>query len=330
MRVRAGRGTGILSSPVRRSRHFRISLLLSLVTASLLACSALSSFDDLQQAADEAGATRTDTSDPGTNDATLRDAFIGVQEDGTVESDSGMTVVDAAADATELSDTGADASPYCASLNPQPTFCNDFDPTTDAAPWTLETLPFTESSATITSERALSNPNSAKLVVNTTPSAYGGSSFLRTFSGPVTRVVTSYDLYVTAPPTLAMNLSIFKFPVAGFGDRYVSIQLGSSGKLTVFHNQDSPLGPDGGINYTIVGGQVSASLGAWMHIVLDVKTGNSPTVTASLNGVTFVNDLPIVAPLSTSLVRVKSGVSYLTKEAGTFTAYIDNVVIDVQ
>ncbi len=315
---------------MKRPRHFRTSLLLSLVAASFVACSALSSFDGLQETEGDAGGARSDSSGSGTKDGDSRDA-VGEEVDSAPASDSESGAVDSGLDASvPVSDASAYASPYCASLNPQPTFCNDFDPTTDAASWTLETLPFTESSATVTSERSSSAPNSAKLVVNTTPNAYGANSFQKTFSGPVTRVVTSYDLYVTAPPTLAMNLSIFKFPVAGFGDRYVSIQLGSSGKLTVFQSQDAPIGPDGGVNYTIVGGQVSASLGTWMHIVLDVKTGSSPTVTASLNGTTFVNDLSIAPALSASLVRVKSGVSYLTKEAGTFTAYIDNVVIDIK
>jgi len=306
---------------VNRATRFRVALSVSLAAISIAACSALTTFDSL-----EADPTPT-TVDAG--DSSLPTPPKDAQEPHEQQTDA------ASADANDgaIEDGSFDAGPvipeggYCATLSPQPFLCNDFEPSADAS-WQLETAPFTTSTAEISTEQALSLPYSLKVVVNTMPNSSGNSDYSQSFNATgATHVVTSYDLYVPAAPTLALNLSSIKFSIPGFGDRYVSIQLSSSGKLTVFQNQDTPRGPDGGVNFVTIG-MTNASLNAWMHIVLDVAPGDAPTVSASLNNVPFVSNASLAPALPVGNVRVRSGVSYLTPEAGTFAAYFDNIVVD--
>lgn len=271
------------------------------------ACSLLTSLDGLSGGADASDAS----SNPG----------------------EGGPLADSATDSLATGDTGqadAAAARFCASLAPQPTYCDDFDDgVVTGNGWTTNVTASAASVSLVTAD-ASSPPNALRCVVNPLgiDGGSGHASLRRAIAGPVTRIRKGFDIRVSSIAGTMEATEISTKAAGSSTNYYVGIAISSSLTLTVYSEHD-PI--DGGSFYhnefLASGGLV---LNQWARLVLDLNLAAvPPTVSLTVNGVVALPPTVLDDGILPGAMLIGAGLTYVYNPPMTFVVDVDNLVVDI-
>ncbi len=266
--------------------------------------------------------------------------------DGGGARDAGTPPVDAIAppfDAGTLdaSEAGPDASsdagpPYCASLAPQPVFCDDFDEGPLKTPW--DHVSSTGGVAALADGAGLeTSPPYAMLVSTTGLASLVDVAAYKTFGKVVASqtLTLSFDLRVIAADETqksdAVVGSIQIFDAVQNWDLQLELQWNAAtGAFDGFLSEDGTLG-DGGSKYQQSAGSVVA-LDTWTHVTIEEDIGLFGTPT--LGKISFDGATPIQMPLHATTTTAADyemivGVTYVPPSSAAWAVRYDDVTFDV-
>jgi hypothetical protein len=220
-------------------------------------------------------------------------------------------VVPDAADSAVAPDA-ADTAPtlgFCASQLPQPTFCDDFDETTDAGAGWDGVIAGANSSTVVDSTHAISTPNS----LHTTTSSGNAAGLTKVF---------------TVSSTFQLDLDVLFAALPSSGGDLAPLEIMTSVHYIYFYASQGQAYFQWGTN------EISNSVGtvnadAWHHISLTLTVGTSSTLTASVDGTTLWTDFSLGSLESSPKLTLEVGTPSLY-DAMMGETFIDNVVVTAQ
>jgi hypothetical protein len=230
--------------------------------------------------------------------------------------------VDAPSDGTPDAASEA-AGPFCASLSPQPTFCEDFDEgTTLSAGWN----PTTTNGGTyaVDSTLALSPPNALLVTVPAVDAGTtAGASISRPFTLNFNEATVDLDFY----PEQSGASGVFSVYLTGGYVAIVGIDPSKS------HLQEgSPA--DAGMDTFTVTHLAPIPLGAWTHLAMTLHLLPKPAwITVSYDGVVQLNQHPLAAMpagIASGTPTLKVGGLSTGNDPSGWKAHWDNVVFDLK
>ncbi len=231
---------------------------------------------------------------------------------------------------------GADAdaaAPFCASLAPAPTFCDDFD---EGAPLVAgwDQLSVYNGAAGLLDTLARSPPFAflASLPATDGDAAFEtGAALVKTFPAKVPNVRLAYDVRVDA----AVGDGWIWPSQIEFGttDGFDSVQLAvSRNSGTLKETRFGDAGSD--VSHDIARG---VPLGVWVRVEIALAftvdangTATSSVATVSFDGVDAAGPIPIGAHVVWSAPTVKVGMTYAQNPAVSWAARFDDVVVDLK
>lgn len=226
----------------------------------------------------------------------------------------------------------------CSSLDPAPTFCDDFDSETSTDTWNrLEVLPSGSGSVVVDSDAALSRPNSLLAsVTGADRGVYLRAAALKTFATyentPI-HVRISFDMMVEQiDPRMNARVIAFQFL---FGDLqgYNQLVLNLESTGTEVNSQFSEaLGPDPG---TRVGDTKSVpNLNEWSHVEFELQVfnpqGSGNNATLSIDSVELFKQA-LSYDLRAGVPRMELGIPWVdtNQAAEAWQIRYDNVRVDI-
>jgi hypothetical protein len=226
----------------------------------------------------------------------------------------------------------ATATFSCAALQPQPTFCNDFDEAPVLAGFKLGFA--TGSEAGVDTTFARSPPNS--FVAETPPCDQGPCSDLERAGqlayqtpAPSRSVRAEFDLYIESASALGTGMGPQVAKLAYDNTYYVSLDL-SPQAATV----REVLSADGGVTVTHAFDIHAIAFAKWQRVALSVTAddaGPGGLLALSVDG----KDVPLMNPQSsmagtyrTANLVVNLGISAVYAPTDRWTVHLDDVVID--
>lgn len=265
---------------------------------------------------------------PGTtNDGSSADAldapstFDGVAsvdapaDSGTSESGGG---VDAAADAVGDAGVDGDAAPlpFCSTVVPPPTFCQDFDEATSPGEGWADSYSYLGGALSLDETESVSPPTS---LLTTFPASSGAPNayLAQSFAQPGTSLtldlrirIDEMDQSIVAVAVIELGTSQMRILVAK-GDWVFEQDWGSSGYLDSYPS-------------------VAPTVGQWQHVVWTMTMGTPMTATIAIDGNTLLPTTSLQSELVATAPRIDVGVRYATSPAASWTIHYDNVIYDAQ
>lgn len=219
-----------------------------------------------------------------------------------------------------MPEAAADAapSPFCASLNPKPKFCADFDT------GTLADLGTPSGNVTLDTSTSKSPTGSLSCEVST-GSTKRGATLQHDFGDTPSAYDLSFDVFVdTYDTTLDVELVTVTFRPPGGGSCVTDISIRdtnwtldesceSGGMQTLSVSHEAPL---------------AAQTGRWVHIDASVSFAPSRTYSLRVDGQPLFAALPLQAALVTAPVTLLMGITYTQVGATTAKVHLDNVRFD--
>ena len=278
-------------------------------TGLVLGCSLTTSLSGLSNGADLPASTAPDGGEAGaSNDG-------GPSLDGSAGKDGGG---DAAA-----------ALPFCDSLVPQPTFCDDFERTSLLGAWDRRDL---SGGGSVTLESSTRTPAGREMLAAIPVFPAGSVSIAALVHTLVdAQVITlSYSLRIDAAPAqgaqqvMLVNVS----PSDGSGDAFHTY-LFVSPTGTVLVEETFPNSPGTMNTFTQKTLSEPIVFGVWQRVQMTLKLSSPTRVTLTVDGKTSFDDVadPFYRP---GKVGVVAGVHYTSTPSGPLSLRVDDLTVDLQ
>jgi len=275
----------------------------------------------------------------GPDGASVQDGSMVHVEDGNgaeAGNDDGSASPDVApGDAGDAAPIQTDGG-FCASLSPQPTFCDDFDEHSLPGAWTS----FTQTGGTLTLDPmvSVSPPNS--LLATEMPLAYGQplDTAVRTqfpLSAPPTTIGLDFQFQpVQADPDAgaATVVASLDFTDAANNRYTVQFTLVQQGIAVSMRLEEQAGFIDGGSSYVSHALPDPLGIGTWTPIALKVnRTGaNAATATVTFGSAAEINDIALAMSVNATLIQLTIGSSFESEPSAGWKNRYDNVVLDIQ
>ncbi|MEA2746686.1 MAG: hypothetical protein QOI41_829 [Myxococcales bacterium] len=282
--------------------------------ALLAACSLTTSLDGFTGGADDAGIASDSAGEAGpTGEA-------GPLPEGSTGNDAG---IDAEA---------GPAVPYCDSLVPKPTFCDDFErPNSDVVgSWGVRSL---SGGGVVTIGPSTRTATGSELEASIPVFDAGSVSQAaldRTFTGLVQKATLSYALRIEAAPGQGSQqlMVVSVAPPASGGDFFQTyLFVMPSGVILV--EQTFPNGGTGGGNFVQNPLTVPIVFGKWQRIEMTVTLTAPASILLTVDGVVAFNGVadPAYKP---GQVVVDNGIHYTNTPSGPLSVHIDDLFVDLK
>ncbi|HEY1954001.1 MAG TPA: hypothetical protein VGH28_00265 [Polyangiaceae bacterium] len=231
---------------------------------------------------------------------------------------SDATANDAAVNDAAMNDASADAGPCAA----QHVFCDDFDDGPLGAKWDSPYL--TDGGALgLTTVHAVTAPSALAATAAQTGPSVEGEAELQKLLPAADHTRVQADVTVAAGASVSeldMIALIPKPPPPGSDYADFDIQLGKTTGYLEQYVHDT----DGGESSQDLA--VDASFAATRHVVLDVDFP-SQTYALAIDGVP-IQTMTLNPPMPKSPLELDVGIAYIESSQGTWTVFVDDVVVD--
>jgi hypothetical protein len=285
-------------------------LCFAITTGLYCACSLALSFDGISGGL---------TGDAGT-EAQAGDAPVDV-----ITSEGGADVVS--------EDTGA-PGPYCASLSPAATFCDDFDTADLSSKWTQVTQ--TNGTVNRVGDATQSPPMALQIRTNTQSTTARAQPYVRktlpSFANKRLRGEIELDVKVTeTDPATSVTLAIFVIEGSPGYSEWQFQGYESAGQIRFIFSEFSN-GTDAGPQYRGVNLGPSVPKGVWTHVkvtwtydTLGGTAGNRASV--YINGTLELDNRAFLLPAATGSPALDVGVTYIEAPSNPWTIRFDDVAL---
>ncbi len=308
---------------------------------ALVHCAALSGVDSLQKVdcvdlcADSAfGQDATVAASNG--DAGLTDgadaappAEASTPQDAGAPADTGTPEAGTGEDAP-FADAGTDATPppFCASLSPQPTLCDDFDEGTSFSPQFPQTVQPSTGHLGIDQAYASSSPASMFALVDQGTSGSQAVAYVQhTFSGSSTSFEIAFDVLLDQYVAGAFGVvtSIALNPSAQ-NPHFATMAIASTGA----EMEQAFTGADGGNQFVDSTLNPAPSAKQWTRVDITLSLPQH-RLTVLVGGVSALTSETLDSSWPASgAFAIQLGLTYVASTSGPWSARIDNVVVNVQ
>jgi hypothetical protein len=288
-------------SSLRSAVVLGTGIMLALMSACLLTTS-LDGFREDAAPVDGGGGDTSDAPSPGTIDG---------QSPGS--------------DATPATDGSTSTLKFCASLNPAPMFCDDFDTPNEPLGARWGNNFDNEGELAFAEDDPKSPPRFLRATTNTSATEKLHVHLRKMFSAQ-TRIKCSFDLRIRAIATnkeievgvLAIRRSeaYFNFPIA----------IESTGELKVYSQRGYM---DGGFFGRTINTGVKVPMETWTHfdVLLDMSV-SPPIFSLRMNQTTLIDKVGIDSGVAPGNTELEVGITYVSEPATPCIADTDNVVFD--
>jgi hypothetical protein len=251
------------------------------------------------------GTTSGDASDGGLASSTDADSSSALE--GSIDAGSSSpdgATADGSNDAASGADADATTLGYCASLAPQPTFCDDFDEGADAGAGWDSILTPGDASVVVDTTHALSSP---RALHTASPGFVAGLT--KSFAMPNSIDIDADILFHALPATG----QLCAFQIRGAGS-YIYFQADAVDS----YFQYGP--PDISTHYL-----TPLTLDAWHHVSVHLENlAVASSITASIDGTTLWSSHTLTAGFTSITLYVGTPAFYLVTDGETF---VDNVKV---
>ncbi len=215
------------------------------------------------------------------------------------------------------------APPFCSTVVPAPTFCDDFDSGVFGERWTMRSElngGFVEATAT----QVRSAPTAARHRFEDQANGITAASLDLQLSNATSRFTVGFDLFVVVRPTTgSIEIAGITVVVAGMGSFFQQITLSADGVDTYLEE----FRPEaGGFMYGETVLAAGIPTGQWVHVDLDLAT-DLQTYLIKLDG-TAVAEGTCRYELVPGPVLFDSGISWASGALTASEVIVDNVVIN--
>jgi len=226
---------------------------------------------------------------------------------------------DAVASETSVSDSGddggGDTSPFCASLMPRPTICEDFDSEPPLDGWNVSEIG-TGSNVATTTGTFRSAPAALRAEIGSSPETRR-AYIDRSLGTVVSHARLGYSLYIDERPTSGeLEVNVLRFNSAqGAGDFFLSVT-----PADVSYVQQRG-------DRTTIPLSRSIPLKTWVRIELEVVLTGAKTVTVRVDGIEAAKEPAIYAIPATP--RVAAGITYTGSSPDAGVVLVDDLTFEI-
>lgn len=231
-------------------------------------------------------------------------------------------------DGDSMTDTVA-AQPFCATVQPPPTFCADFD--TGALDAGFTTMVLVNGGAVALGDVAHSGAHSLDSSYDPAgnESSYSEAALRFAPSGTWSRVQLDYEVYfATRPTSFGTNeLCNLTIGVTGVGTFYQDLTITDGGNGDHFLEELAPF-PSGTFMATPLPLNEMVSIGTWRHVRMTLDLA-ARTHQYEIDGTVFASGATSYA-IGPGTVALEAGINYAVNSPSVSRIYVDDVVLRLQ